>query len=256
MAMPVAIQSIEPTRLDIHHNVNKVILLKVVNPDTSPMVGDGEKTSIRHDSPIQSFGGFSHVKSSDRESKYPQIAQGTRHRFSSKKKMSMDNKLKYFNILNNVNNLNGSCSSHARFTSCQSPGFSMVKRKTDSEPILKAAAPQQPGFTLHHNAPETSNIPTQAPRFRNSLKESLKTKPTYSPIFLKELQQKYDMRHREVERKVPTQSPGFRNSQEESLKMKPVYSPNFLKELQQKYDRKRIEMETSLANHDTVTLSF
>merc|ERR1719319_70832 len=127
MAMPVAIQSIEPTRLDIHHNVNKVILLKVVNPDTSP------------------------------------------------------------NILNNVNNLNGSCSSHARFTSCQSPGFSMVERKTDSEPILKAAAPQQPGFTLHHNAPETSNIPTQAPRFRNSLK----TKPTYSPIFLKELQQKY-----------------------------------------------------------------
>merc|ERR1719319_275660 len=184
MAMPVAIQSIEPTRLDIHHNVNKVILLKVVNPNTSPMVGDGEKTSIRHDSPIQSFGGFSHVKSSDRESKYPQIAQGTRHRFSSKKKMStavketfiMDKKLKYFNILNN---LNSSCSSHARFTSCQSPGFSMLKRKTDSEPILKAAAPQQPGFTLHHNAPETSNIPTQAPRFRISLKESLKTKPTY-----------------------------------------------------------------------------
>merc|ERR1719319_555415 len=111
MAMPVAIQSIEPTRLDIHHNVNKVILLKVVNPDTSPMVGDGEKTSIRHDSPIQSFGGFSHVKSSDRESKYPQLAQGTRLRFSSKKKMStavketfiMDKKLKYFNFLNNLN---------------------------------------------------------------------------------------------------------------------------------------------------------
>jgi len=289
MAMPVAIQSIDPTRLDILHN--EVILLKeVVNPDTSTMVDEGKKTSIRYDSPLQSFGGFSQVKSlhptqgrsngftskeTERRKKntsnydkffssdknvHNRKTIGERFKFKKKKMSSgvmssavketylMDEKLKYFNILNNIN---GSCSSHARVTSMLT-GFSKppilnLTHKTDlcksqrkTEPFSfltstarKAAAPQQVLDSSGYNdSLETTKTPTQSPGFRNSLEESLKMKPVYSPNFLKELQEKYDRKSRETERKIAEEEIKKKFHEEKNKESKQSLEERILKHME------------------------
>merc|ERR1719508_574408 len=143
----------------------------------------------------------------------------------------LEEKIKYLNILNNLNCSNNR--NNASFISYASPGFSALKtpsagitrEKADSsttkkkmERILTSTAvkpdfrPPAPVVTLDSSFTKTDfeaskiKTPSKSPGYKNSLEASLQTNPVYSPVFLKELREKYDRKHREVDRKIAEQN--------------------------------------------------
>jgi len=159
---------------------------------------------------------------------------GDRFKKFNKRKMStavketfnLADKVKYWNIINNLSSSNKT----TNFVPYTSPGFStlmtpmpgIIKEKADAtttkiktDRILTSTAMKPnifPVISLDSSFETSKTLggasgacKTPTPGFKNSMEESLKNNPVYSPMFLKELRSKYDRKARETNRSIAEQ---------------------------------------------------